>query len=208
MNKQILAGLGVLMVVLVAVAVYVTNNLNDLIVEAVEAFGAPVTQTEVKLESSDISFFSGEGTLNGLLIGNPEGYTGTSAFELGSLQVVLNSESSGDDVAVIKSIDIANPIITYESGGQAGSNLQQILENIAGFQGGGPKIVIDRVTISDGQIKIVTPLSGDGLSAPLPTIELTGIGREDGGITPEEAFRMVMEKIVAQVQDITSRTED
>jgi len=213
MKKIILSGLGGLAIILIVLAVYVTNNMNELIVEGVETFGAPLTQTEVKLESSDISFFSGEGYLNGLIIGTPKGYKGGSAFELGSLRVVLDSESLGNSVVVIKSIDISDPTITYEPGGQAGSNLQQIMKNVEAFQGGsqskkvetgsevtqetGSKVVVDRVTITNGQIKIVTPFSSKELSASLPTIELTDVGREKGGVSPAEALRAIMEKVVA-----------
>jgi len=216
MKKIIIGSLLFIVVTIVAALFYVTNNLNTLIVQAVETFGKPVTQTEVKLESSNISFLSGEGSLNGLFIGNPTGYKGHSAFELGALKVVLDSETVADDVVVIKSIDISAPMITYEPGGAAGSNLQQLMNNVNAFtakngsqsqstsaeseqaqQGGGSKIVINRVTITGGKIKIVTPLSKEGLSAPLPKIELTDLGRDKGGISAADAFKLVMEKVLA-----------
>ena len=144
MKKVIIGVLVAILVILIAVVFYVTNNLNELVVEAVETFAPPVTQTDVKLASSDISFFSGEGSLHGLLIGNPKGYKADKAFELGSLRVVLDSESIAEDVVVIKSIDISKPAITYEPGGAAGSNLLQIVKNMEAFaakqgasQGGG-----------------------------------------------------------------------
>ena len=253
MKKIIIGGLLVLILGVGGALWYVTNNLNELVVQAVETFGKPVTQTEVKLQSSDISFLSGEGSLNGLFIGNPAGYKGASAFELGALKVALDSETVADDVVVIKSIDINAPLVTYEPGGTAGSNLQQLMKNVDSFvakQGGakeksapaeqsqkqpagesGAKIVVNRITISDGKIKIVTPLSSEGLSAPLPTIELTDVGRDKGGISAADAFKLVMEKVVAaaggaaagpladiqgqlkeqvdkQVTDITSKVED
>ncbi len=217
MKKIIIGGLVVMVVGVVAALFYVTNNLNTLIVQAVETFGKPVTQTEVKLESSNISFLSGEGSLNGLLIGNPAGYKGRSAFELGALKIALDSETVADDVVVIKSIDIMAPMITYEPGGAAGSNLQQLMNNVNSFtakeggsqsketsaepgqaqQEGGSKIVINRVTITGGKIKIVTPLSKEGLSAPLPKIELTDLGKDKGGISAADAFKLVMEKVLA-----------
>jgi len=249
MKKIIVGCLLVAVVGLVAALFYVTSNLNALVVQAVETFGKPVTQTEVKLESSDISFLSGEGSLHGLFIGNPAGYKGSSAFELGAIKVALDSETVADDVVVIKSIDISAPMITYEPGGAAGSNLQQLMKNVDSFaakegesqseaapaeqdqQEGSAKIVINRVTITDGKIKIVTPLSKEGLSAPLPKIELTDLGKDKGGISAADAFKLVMEKVVAassgavagpladiqgqlkeqaskQVSDLTSKAQD
>jgi len=217
MKKIIIGGLVFVVVGVIAALFYVSSNLNTLVVQAVEAFGKPVTQTEVKLESSNISFLSGEGSLHGLFIGNPAGYKGRSSFELGALEIALDSETIADDVVVIKSIDIKAPMITYEPGGAAGSNLQQLMNNVDAFvakAGGGrskaapaaqdqakkessSKIVINRVTIAGGKIKIVTPLSSEGLTAPLPKIELTDIGKDKGGISAADAFKLVMEKVLA-----------
>ncbi|MCF6354453.1 MAG: hypothetical protein L3J26_05015 [Candidatus Polarisedimenticolaceae bacterium] len=251
MKKIIIGGVVVALVGVVVALFYISNNLNSLVVQAVETFGKPVTQTEVKLESSDISFLSGEGSLHGLFIGNPAGYKGRSAFELGTLAVALDAETIADDIVVIKSIDIKAPIVTYEPGGAAGSNLQQLMNNVDAYiakasggqsktasaeqgqtqQEGGSKIVINRVTLSGGKIRIVTPLSSEGLTVPLPKIELTDLGKDKGGISAADAFKMVMEKVLAassgavagpladikgqlkeqvdkQVSDITSKVED
>ncbi len=251
MKKIIIGGVVVALVGVVVALFYISNNLNALVVQTVETLGKPVTQTEVKLESSDISFLSGEGSLHGLFIGNPAGYKGRSAFELGTLAVALDSETIADDVVVIKSIDINAPIVTYEPGGAAGSNLQQLMNNVDAYiakatggqskvasaeqgqapQESGSKIVINRVTLSGGKIRIVTPLSSEGLTVPLPKIELTDLGRDKGGISAADAFKMVMEKVLAassgavagpladikgqlkeqvdkQVSDITSKVED
>ena len=168
-----------------------------------EAFGPPVTKTDVQLSSSSVSVFSGEGSLNNLYIGNPKGYKAPGAFDIGMLKVALDLESVTSDTLVIKSIDIVNPDITYELGGSAGSNLQQLVRNVqSGGSGGGEgdtKVVIDRLTIRDGHINIVTPLSEDGISAPLPTIELTDIGKKKGGVLAADVVKLVMQKVTRQV---------
>ncbi len=217
MKKILIGGLVFVVVGVLAALFYVSNNLNTLIVQAVETFGKPITQTEVKLEKSDISFLSGEGSLHGLLIGNPAGYKGRSSFELGAIKVALDSETIADDVVVIKSIDITAPMLTYEPGGAAGSNLQQLMNNVDAFtakeggtksevapaeqgqaqQGSGAKMVINRVTLTGGKIKIVTPLSSEGITVPLPKIELTDVGKDKGGISAADAFKLVMEKVLA-----------
>ena len=217
MKKILIGGLLVVIVGVIAALFYVTSNLNALVVQAVETFGKPVTQAEVKLESSDISFLSGEGSLHGLFIGNPAGYKGRSTFELGALKIALDSETIADDVVVIKYIDITAPMVTYEPGGAAGSNLQQLMNNVDSFAGSkgdtqskpasaeqgqaqqesASKIVINRITITGGKINIVTPLSKEGLSAPLPKIELTDVGKDKGGISAADALKLVMEKVVA-----------
>ena len=49
-------------------------SLNPIIEAGVNKFGPDITGTHVFLKEADISVFSGEGRLNGFLIGNPKGY--------------------------------------------------------------------------------------------------------------------------------------
>ncbi len=210
MKKFVLSILIAIPVVLGAVVLYVYLNLNSLIVEAVETFAPRVTGTKVSLASSNVSLFSGKGSLEGLVIMNPSGYKASSAMELDSLEVAVDTESLTSETIVIKSIDVVAPAISYEPGGAAGSNLQQLMKNVQASggqgkggaqpdnkEGSGPKVVIDRVTLTQGKVKLFTPLSDEPVSAELPKIELTGIGRQKGGVSAEQALKVVLDKMLA-----------
>jgi hypothetical protein len=206
MKKIILGLLATIALVLIGAVVYVSMNLNGLIVDAVETVGPEITKTDVQLGSSSVSIFSGKGSLDDLVIANPKGYKAPTALQLGSLQVVLDLESVTTDTILINSIDVVEPEITYEPGGSAGSNLKQLERNAkssarsANSSGGdsGPKVIIDRLTIRDGSINIVTPLSAEGISTPMPLIEITDIGRKKGGASMEDVMKLVMEKVASQ----------
>ncbi len=217
MKKLVLGILVAIPVVLGAILLYVYLNLNSLVVEAVETFAPRVTGTKVSLASSEISVFSGEGSLSGLVVMNPEGYRAPSAIELGSIAVAMDTDSLTADTVVIKSIDVTEPGITFEPGGKAGSNLQQLLNNVqaGGKQGKadaqpqkkeeeGVKVIIDRVTITGGKVNLYvdTPLADEPVAAELPEIELTGIGRDKGGIAAEQAITKVLDKILASASTI------
>ncbi len=215
MKKFVLGILIAIPVVLGAILLYVYLNINTLVVEAVETFAPRVTGTKVTLGSSSISLFSGKGSLDNLVIKNPKGYKSPSAMELGSLQVAVDTESLTGETIAIKSIDVAAPAISYEPGGTAGSNLQQLIKNMqasggqgkGGVQteskeGSGPKVVIDRVTITQGRVNLFTSLSDEPVSAELPKIELTGIGRQKGGVSAEQALKRVLDKVLASASRI------
>ncbi len=210
MKKYVLGILIAIPVVLGAVLLYVYLNMNTLVVEAVETFAPRVTGTKVSLGSSNISLFSGKGSLDDLVITNPKGYKSPSAIELGSLQVAVDTESLTAETIAIKSIEVVAPAISYEPGGAAGSNLQQLMKNVQASggqgkggaqpdnkEGSGPKVVIDRVTLTQGKVKLFTPLSDEPVSAELPKIELTGIGRQKGGVSAERALKLVLDKVLA-----------
>ncbi len=206
MKKLILGLLGLIAVVMVGAVGYVYMNLNGMVVDAVETFGPEATKTDVRLGSSNISIFSGKGSLHDFVIANPKGYKAPTALELGSLQVALDLDSVTSEPVIIHSVDVVEPVITYEPGGKAGSNLKQLEQNIQSSLGGAkssdgeksPKVIIDRLTIRDGTINIVTPLSAEGISTPLPLIEITDIGKKKGGASMEEVMKLVMGKIASQ----------
>ena len=223
--KKVLLGLfGLIAVVLIGGFLYVYLNLNGLIKGAVEEYAPRYTQTDVSLGSVNLSL-SGEGALSNLLIGNPQGYKGNESLSLGKLDVALDPKSLTKDVIVIHKLEIVAPGITYEPGGKAGSNLQQLVKNIqdstqsAGGQaqqspstGGessqGKKVIIDRLVISDGKVSVVTPLSPQPLSASLPTIEFADIGRDKGGEYIPVVIKQVLKKVTESAQKVANVSLD
>lgn len=223
MKKLVLGMLIAFPLFLGAILLYLFLNLNSLVVEAVETSAPRVTGTKVSLASSSISLFSGEGSLNGLVVMNPRGFRSPSAIEFGSLAVTLDIDSLTTDTIVVKSIDVAEPAITFEPGGKAGSNLQQLVQNVkaSGKQGEvdekpekkdeeGAKVIIDRVTITRGKViyHVITTLSETPVSAELPKIELTGIGRDTGGVSAEQGITTVLEEILTAASEIGAGSLD
>lgn len=134
--KRLLLIVGILGVLLVAgILLFLLTGLGAAIKAAVESVGPEVTRTEVKLASADVSLTSGEGTLKGLLIGNPKGFATPSAIELGEIRVKIDTSTVTSDVIVIKEVVIDGPEVTYEVG-SGGSNIGVIQENVNSFTGG------------------------------------------------------------------------
>lgn len=212
--KKVLMGLVVVVLLVAAGGYWLFANLDGLIKDAVEEYAPQYTQTDVSLGGVSVSL-SGEGGLNDLVIGNPKGYKGDQAMSLGELDIALEPKSLTEDVLVIHNLEIVAPAITYEPGGDAGSNLQKLVQNIqksAGSAGGSAaggeegkskdkKVIIDRLVIRDGNVSVVTPLSEDPLSVGLPTIEFADIGRDKGG----EYIPVVIKKIMKKVTDSASK---
>lgn len=214
MNRKLLIGGGIaggIVVVVVIVAVVLYSSLDSLIEAAVEGIGSDVTQTTVSLKAAKVSPASGAGALTGLEVGNPKGFETDSAFRLGEVSVKLDVGSLTKDVIVIDEVVIAAPEVTYELGPE-GSNIDAIkrnvdsyVESIAGASSGGgtsggadegPKLIIRNLYVRDGVVKVsATALAGKTLSAPLPDLHLTDIGKDKGGATPGEA----VEKVLASV---------
>ncbi len=210
MKRWLLIGGGVV-VIIVAGLFYLYSSLGSLIVAAVEKYGSEITQAKVRLNEAEVSATSGTGALRGLFVGNPQGFKTASAFQLGEISLTLDVGTLTSDPVIIKEIVVSAPEVTYELGPQ-GSNIDAIRHNVDAYtQAGkgdgtrergestaepkkeaGRKIVIENLYIRNGRVNIGSTLSDKTMSAPLPDIHLTNIGKQKGGATPGE----VAEKII------------
>lgn len=211
MKRGFLIGIAVLLAVIIGGVVYVLGSLDSIIKSAVESYGSDITQATVSLNQVKIEPASGSGTLKGLTIGNPKGYKSDSAFRLGEISIELDISTVTEDTIVIKKILISGPEITYEFG-PGGNNLKALQKNVDAYaaqfesgdaeaesssSGSGPKLIIEDLLIQGGKIEAVIPGMGGEkkLTAKLPTIHLTNLGKSEGGASPGELAKKVMSAV-------------
>lgn len=218
MLKKLAIGLVVLIVIVGIGLNYLWANLDYYVKAAIEKYGSAATQASVTLDSVKLALTQGKGTLSGLSVGNPSGFDSGKALYLGEISVALDPHSvTGNGPIVIRKILIQKPQVTYEFTNSGDSNLQALARNtqnyassFAGKKEAEPapaaapkappspaaparKIIIDSLTIADGQVSITHPLlQGKQLKAPLPTIQLNNIGKSGGGATPAEVAKLIL----------------
>ena len=223
MFKKLMIAIAALVVVaIVAVGggfYYLYSNLDAIVKAAIESYGGDATQAKVSVQTVKLSLTSGEGSISGLIVGNPSGFATPQALSLGTVSVKVDTASVTKTPLVIKEVVIAAPAITYERGTSSG-NLEKIQENVSRYAGldkskpaakpaaGGkeePKFIIENLYVRDGQIAIShSALQGKTLSSGLPTIHLKDIGKDKGGATPAEIADKVLGAITQQASKIAS----
>ena len=201
-------GIG-LVVLIIATLVVVGLSLDGIVKRGIETFGPKFTKVSVKLDKVGLSLLSGSGKIDGLVVGNPEGFTTQQAISVGSASLTLSPGSLLSGKIVIKSIKMEAPEITLETG-TGGSNLKKILANVNESTGGGggdanaaanpkdtgpgKKLEVDDFLITGAKLHL--GITGIGSSTvPLPTIHLTGLGQGDSGITAAELTKRVLSAI-------------
>jgi len=201
---------GVIVVLLLVVALTMIGvYFNSMIKAGVEAVGPKITGTIVKLDAVDISPFSGQGRLKGLVVGNPKGFQTESAFKIADAKVKVDQKTALSDKLIIEEILIDGPEITYE-GSPSGSNLSKIQENVAAFgksvgtkEGAESKsekkdptqkkVQINHFIVKNGQVKLsASLLKGKALTVRLPDLHLRDIGKESGGVMVQQAAAEVL----------------
>lgn len=214
MKRALLIGVGVIVVIVVGAVFFLYSSLDSIVKAAVENVGSQATQTKVTLDTVKISPTSGEGSLKGFRVGNPAGFKSDSAMRFDEVSVKVDVGSVTKDVIVLREVAITAPQVTYEINQHGGSNISTIQKNVDAFsksmgagqggaakpaaekEGGGKKVIIENLYVRDGKVGVSAAfLGGKEVSAPLPTIHMTNIGKDKGGATPAEVADKILSSI-------------
>jgi hypothetical protein len=180
--------------------------LDSIVKSGIEVVGSRVLGTAVTVDSVSLSPLSGQGSISGLRVTNPEGFESQYAFELDSVLVNIDVNSVFTDVAVVESIVIMQPIITYETK-ITSDNIRALLDNLddRGAAASDPEsaeasrqqIIIREFRMVGSQLNFVSAL----VSAPitLADIEIRDIGAEGGSASAANAVRVVLQELVASI---------
>ncbi len=205
--KKILIGLAVVVVLVIGALVYTASNLDGLVKTAIEKVGTKVAGVAVSVSKVTLSIKEGKASIEGLTVANPKGFTTPTAISLGTVSVALDTGSVTKSPIEIQDVSIVAPQITYEVSPTGGSNIDAIKKNVDAFvaggggkaadepkkdaatkpaDDGGSKLVIDKLTVTQGKVTLATPIPGGAASAKLGDISLKDIGKSSGGASPAQ----------------------
>lgn len=219
--KILLWTCGIVIVLLVVAVLLIWSFLGTVVKQAVETVGSQATGAKVTLDDADIAPLRGYATLTGLTIGNPKGFATDYAIRLGKIHVVLDPSTVMSDTIVIKEVLIDGPEVIYEVD-LGGSNIGAIEENVDKFTGGdqpkpdappppaeeagpGKKIIIEKLTVQQGYVHVAATFLGNNkIGAPLPSITLTDIGKEEQGASYGEVAGEFLDAILGSILSVVS----
>lgn len=213
--KKLLIVSGVAVVIAIAAFFAIGVFLGQAVTAGVNSFAPKVTQTKVTLASAHISPLSGTGTLSGLVIGNPKGWSEGNICSLGKIHIDVAPFSVLGDRILIESIEIDAPEFNYETKLIA-SNVGDLLKNIEAFTGGSKgsatepktkdgkpiKIEVKHFRLTNGRVRL--GMGGAGATLPMPPITLTDVGTKEGGVTPDQLAFAVMKSVTASIVTATT----
>lgn len=180
--------------------------LDSIVKSGIEVVGTRVLGTAVTVDSVLLSPFSGQGTISGLRVENPEGFDSQYAFELDSVSVALDVNSLLSEVALIESVVIMQPIITYETKITT-DNIRALLANLppsGAAAGNDPEtgepaqqIIVRDFEMRGSQLNFVAA----SVTAPvtLADIEIQNIGEEGGASSAANAIRVVLQELTRTI---------
>lgn len=213
--------IGVILLVLLLIVggglYYLFSNLDSLVKKGIETYGSQAAGTAVRVDSVDLKLRQASGTINGLTIANPAGFSAKPMFSLGRIHLKLDADSLSGKTPTIDQLAITAPRLLFEVDDQGRSNLQVLKRHLARNAPGtqekpadqGQKseerLRVKRLTISDATAAIdLTAMGGKTYQGTLPEIVLTDIGGP-GGTTPAALARVVLDALGRELEREAAR---
>jgi len=213
MNKKkvmriVLVSVGAIIAIAIVAVLIIFANLNSIARKGIVEVMSYVLKVDVTLKKADIKPFSGKAFLEGLVIGNPEGYKTKEAFSVERIEVALNIKSFRTDEPTVSLISLNNPRITLEQG-FPGSNLTKLIENAERLQSkeekappkaSEKKIKVDKIIVEGAMVSVSAPvLAGKSLTIPLPRIEMNDFGGKKKSMTIAESIKEFFSQIIRSI---------
>jgi hypothetical protein len=203
---------GVLLLVVVGALVYIAQNANSLVKNAIEDLGSKHLGTTVSVASVDISLTEGRGAIKGLEIANPEGYEGPYLMQLDEIAVHLNLGELSTQTIVLDRVLIDGARIAAIVKGKNDSNLQALMDNLdsgssaaAESDAGGAEttVIIDRLDFINARASVDAVLLSEQIEINVPDVHLSGVGRKEGGATAGEVAAQLLKPVTeAVIQEV------
>ncbi|MGE5173270.1 MAG: hypothetical protein ACM3MD_05515 [Betaproteobacteria bacterium] len=210
-RRKIIILTSVLALIVVAGLIFLWTNINWIVKSAIEHYGSQTTRTSVRVASVSIKLAQGKGTIEGLTVANPKGYTAAHVLSLGSISVRIVPSTVTSTPVVIDDIRISAPQIIYEMDSSGTANVDVLKKNIASSDsapkrpadkkkpGKETRLRIKKLVIENGRVDASVAVPGSRPQAiTLKRIEMTDIGGQ-AGATPEQVAKQVLSAIVSEV---------
>ncbi len=200
--KKIIGIVLALVVIVLGVGGYLFANLDSLAKRAIEEVGSVVLGVPVKVGAVSLSATDGAGSLSDFEIGNPSGYKLPQAMKAGHIELAVEPKSLTGEVIHIRKIAVRDIAVAYESG-SGGTNFDVIKHNAERYSGDKKaetkpkKLIVDSLVISGAKMTYIgTATLGKPIELTLPDITLANIGAKQGGITPDQFAKTVLDAMI------------
>ena len=220
MKKLFLTLIIGLLVLIVAGGLVGSFFLGPIVKAGMEMAGPKITQVSIRVDAVNLSLLTGSASIQGLIVGNPEGYKAPQAISVGTAAVGVNPFSVLSDKIVIRSVRVDAPEITFEGNPFSGNNLSKIEQNVNayGSKSSTPqatntntraaskpakKLEVDDFLITNAKVNF------NGATLTLPNVHLTDLGKDGDGITAADLTRRVLQALTtATVKAVAGAATD
>lgn len=199
--KPVFQALFGLIVVAAIGALVLSFSIDGIIKSNIESTTSEMLETSVDVDDVAISILDGSGTIDGLTIHNPKGFSDKPAVKLQQIKMKVDLYSLLSDTVVVKEIHIQKPELFFEQKG-ASNNLNTLTGKLGGDSSSEVNLVVDHLLVENGRVTLTAEIGKEekSLEADFSEIEIEDIGRS-GNNTMEQAMRQILEPILQEAAE-------
>jgi hypothetical protein len=213
----------VIAVIVVGGIYYLSTNLDPLVKNAIEKYGAQSLGVPVTVSGVSIAPGSGEGTIRGLRVANPPGFSDQAVFELDQITVRVDITSVTGNPVLIEEIRIVGPRVNVEANSGGGINMDVIRRNAQKGASAEPsppapadtpssadeasalRLRIARFIFEQGVVVgDLSQTGGKQYQADLPELRLSNLGG-DAGATPSQISQEITSAVTSAVSKVIAQ---
>jgi hypothetical protein len=209
MKRLILAATAIGIVLVAGVVAWFLWSLDARVARAIEEQGTRIVGTRVRVGSVHIDLAAGKGTIRGLRVANPEGYSATDAIALAQIELAIDARSLREQPFRITQVRVGDSTVNFEVRPDGGSNLEYLTRQISHGSGekeppaakGEPqRIAIGEFTFAGGEMSVTRPDVDQPDRVELPDLEMHDLGGArgaTGGEIGEQIARAFTRRAIA-----------
>ena len=209
MGKVIKYGLIGIAGVLILGFIVLTLSVDSVVKSGIEDVGSEMTGTAVTVQNVSISPFSGEGTIRGFHVANPDDYVQEHLFKIEELSISLDLWSLFSDVIVVHEIIVMRPELYVEQK-LPENNLATVMRNInrvEPYQASQKEMVIEYFLMEEGSAELYTEIGGErNERVELSSVELRDLGEGGGQRAVESIIKEIAEEVAKQGLQAAARS--
>lgn len=199
--------IGIIAIIAISALFWITSIYLDSIVKSgIQKYGPQILQVPVSVESVSLSPMTGSGTVERLIIGNPEGFDSEYLINIGLLSVDLDVNTLLSNHIKIEDLMLQDMHVIYERNSGT-TNVAAFEKLMAEETSSGAEVQtmsIGHALIEESQVTLqASLLGGKSVTVKIPRVEQEQVSSNDA--TVEGTVKMAINLVLHSVKNVGTK---
>lgn len=177
------------------IALIFSFSIDEMVESGLENTASKALNTSVDVHEVSLSLIDGSGTISGITIHNPEGFSDNPALKLQQISIKVKITSLFSDTVMVDHVQVETPELYFEQQSDE-NNFDALTKNTDRSTSSEKSLIVDFLLIENGQITLATDIGGEKSAvAEFSSIELENIGRS-GNNAMEQTFQQILTPVL------------
>ena len=176
-------------------ALVVSFSIDGMVKSELEDTTSRMMNTSVEVDDVSISLLDGSGTISGITIHNPEGFSDRPAVQLQQIYIKLKVTSLLADTVIANKVEVQSPELYFEQKA-SGNNFDALTSNMEGTSSSDTNLIVGYLLVENGTVTLTADIGKEeSVKAEFSAIEIEGIGRR-GNNAMEQTLQQILEPVL------------